>query len=143
MFGSVLVGTDGSPRAERAVAEAVDIAKAQGATLTLVAAYPGSDGHWEPIQGSAAITKGDLRSVAESLLMRAARHAEDAGVSVDFEARAGDPAEVILDVATERDADLIVVGNKGMAGAKRYLLGGVPNKISHHATCTVMIVRTD
>ena len=57
-------------------------------------------------------------------------------------AREGDPADAILDVAEEEKADLIVVGNKGMTGAKRFLLGSVPNKISHHAPCSVLIVRT-
>ncbi|HEU0023208.1 MAG TPA: universal stress protein [Thermoleophilaceae bacterium] len=143
MFGSVLAGTDGSPRAERAVEQAVDLANAQGASLVLVTAFPERETHWEPIQGSARVGRGDLRAVAEQVLMRAARHAEEQGVDVEFEARAGDPADVILDVATEREVDLIVIGNKGMAGAKRYLLGGVPNKISHHAPCSVMIVHTD
>ena len=54
----------------------------------------------------------------------------------------GDPADAILDVAEEQSADLIVVGNKGMTGAKRFLLGSVPNKVSHHAPCSVMIIRT-
>ena len=57
-------------------------------------------------------------------------------------ARQGDPADAILDVAEEQGADLIVVGNKGMTGAKRFLLGSVPNKVSHHAPCSVLIVRT-
>ena len=53
-------------------------------------------------------------------------------------ARQGDPADAILDVAEEQGADLIVVGNKGMTGAKRFLLGSVPNKVSHHAPCSVL-----
>ena len=57
-------------------------------------------------------------------------------------AREGDPADAILDVAEERKADLIIVGNKGMTGAKRFLLGSVPNKVSHHAPCSVLIIRT-
>jgi nucleotide-binding universal stress UspA family protein len=57
-------------------------------------------------------------------------------------AREGDPADAILDVAEERGSDLIVVGNKGMTGAKRFLLGSVPNKVSHHAPCSVLIIRT-
>ena len=54
----------------------------------------------------------------------------------------GDPADAILDVAEQVNADLIVVGNKGMTGAKRFLLGSVPNKVSHHAPCSVIIIRT-
>jgi len=57
-------------------------------------------------------------------------------------AREGDPADAILDVAEEVGADLIVVGNKGMTGARRFLLGSVPNKVSHHASTSVIIVRT-
>ena len=56
--------------------------------------------------------------------------------------RLGDPADAILDVAEEQGADLIVIGNKGMTGAKRFLLGSVPNKVSHHAPCSVLIIRT-
>jgi len=52
------------------------------------------------------------------------------------------PADAILDVAEEQEADLVVVGNKGMTGAKRFLLGSVPNKVSHHAPCSVLIIRT-
>ena len=57
-------------------------------------------------------------------------------------AREGEPADAILDVAEEINADLIVVGNKGMTGARRFLLGSVPNKVSHHAPSSVIIVRT-
>ena len=110
----------------------------------VVAAFPEKEGHVEMISGSASMTKGSLREVAEQMLIRSARHAEDQGVKdVDWEARAGHPADVILDIATERSADLIVVGNKGMTGARRYVLGGVADKVSHHAPCSVMIVRTD
>jgi nucleotide-binding universal stress UspA family protein len=61
---------------------------------------------------------------------------------VETFARVGDAADAIVDVAEEQRCDLIVVGNKGMTGAKRFLLGSVPNKVSHHAPCSVLIVRT-
>jgi nucleotide-binding universal stress UspA family protein len=64
------------------------------------------------------------------------------GIETESHARKGDPADALLHVADEQDADLIVVGNKGMTGAKRFLLGSVPDKISHHASCSVLIVRT-
>jgi nucleotide-binding universal stress UspA family protein len=73
----------------------------------------------------------------------AERQARRGGVTeVETVARQGDAADAILDVAEEQRSDLIVVGNKGMTGAKRFLLGSVPNKISHHAPCSVLIVRT-
>ncbi len=72
-----------------------------------------------------------------------ARRRLGAGVAeVETFARQGDAADAILDVAEEQRTDLIVVGNKGMTGAKRFLLGSVPNKVSHHAPCSVLIVRT-
>jgi nucleotide-binding universal stress UspA family protein len=78
-----------------------------------------------------------------ALLEQAAAEARDAGVAdVDTFARQGDAADAIIDVAEEVRSDLIVVGNRGMTGAKRFLLGSVPNKVSHHAPCSVLIVRT-
>ena len=76
-------------------------------------------------------------------LKEAADSIEAAGIEVSTYAREGDPADAILDVAEEQNADLVVVGNKGMTGAKRFLLGSVPNKVSHHAPCSVMIIRTN
>jgi nucleotide-binding universal stress UspA family protein len=83
------------------------------------------------------------RDKALALLNRAAERARGAGV-VEIEAhpREGDAADAILDVAEEHGCDLIVVGHRGMTGAKRFLLGSVPNKISHHAPCSVLIIRT-
>ena len=82
------------------------------------------------------------RDDAVATLDAAAAEIREAGVQVDVFVRQGDPADAILDVAEEERAELIVVGNKGMTGAKRFLLGSVPNKVSHHAPCSVMIIRT-
>ena len=82
------------------------------------------------------------REDVDATLREAAAESEAAGVATETYARQGDPADAILDVAEERGADLIVVGNKGMTGAKRFLLGSVPNKVSHHAPCSVLIIRT-
>ena len=143
MFASIVVGTDGSGRADRALMEAIDLAKSQGARLHIVAAYSDSQPIREPIRSTARAEAVDLRRVAEQVVARAARKASEHGVEVDYDAYEGDPADVILDAASEHGADLIVVGNKGMTGATRYLLGSVPNKVSHHAPCSVMVVRTD
>ena len=77
-----------------------------------------------------------------SALGQSNRRGAEASVGVEVYPREGDPADAILDVAEEQEADLIVVGNKGMTGARRFLLGSVPNKISHHAPCSVLIIRT-
>lgn len=84
-----------------------------------------------------------MRDEVLARLESARSSAEAAGVTrVETFARVGDAADAILDVAEEQGADLIVVGNKGMTGATRFLVGSVPNKVSHHAPCSVLIVRT-
>ncbi|MFI4993902.1 MAG: universal stress protein [Solirubrobacterales bacterium] len=146
MFKSIVVGTDGSDTATQAVRQAVDLARAVGAKLELVSAY-------EPVPAQRLSEERrqapeDLqwainpREDVDATLEMAAAVAREAGVTVDVYPRQGDPADAILDVAEEREADLVIVGNKGMTGAKRFLLGSVPNKVSHHAPCSVLIIRT-
>ena len=95
------------------------------------------------IQSSSKIDSKDMRQVAESVLARSAAKAAEQGVEADYAAVEGDPADAILQAAADQDADLVVVGNKGMTGAGRFLQGSVPNKITHHAECSVLVVRTD
>ena len=146
MYGSIVVGTDGSETASEAVRQATDLAKALGAEIHLVSAFEpvGAQRLREERQQAPEDIQWMVneREDVEATLREAAEHVEQAGVEVTTYARQGDPADAILDVAEERDADLIIVGNKGMTGAKRFLLGSVPNKVSHHAPCSVMIIRT-
>ena len=117
------------------------------ARLAIVSAYePVSDPR---LRGEQVIAPKDVQWAINphddvlALLGQARLEASAAGVTdVETFARQGDAADAILDVAEEQLADLIVVGNKGMTGAKRFLLGSVPNKVSHHAPCSVLIVRT-
>jgi nucleotide-binding universal stress UspA family protein len=146
MFSRIVVGTDGSDTAKEAVRQATDLAKQVGATLDIVSAYepvPASRLREERQQVPAdmAHTVGPTEDV-EATLSDAAESVKSNGVDVKTYARQGDPADAILDVAEEQKADLIIVGNKGMTGAKRFLLGSVPNKVSHHAPCSVLIIRT-
>jgi len=140
---AVVVGTDGSPNAEAAVRRATEVAKGSGAVLHLVSAYPDVPTYGETISSSAKRDPINLREVAESVLTRMERNIESEGVEVITHAREGDPAHVILDVAEEQDADLIVVGARGATGLKRFLLGSVPGKLSHYANRDLMIVRQD
>jgi nucleotide-binding universal stress UspA family protein len=146
MFRSIVVGTDGSDTATQAVRQAIELARAVGARIELVSAYePVSDAR---LREESIVVPEDLhwminpREDVEATLEAAAAEIRAAGVEVEVFARQGDPADAILDVAEERGSDLIVVGNKGMTGAKRFLLGSVPNKVSHHAPCSVLIIRT-
>jgi nucleotide-binding universal stress UspA family protein len=131
LFKRIVVGTDGSETAQVAVAQATELAKATGATLDIVSEVPGDVAH-------GVGPRGDVNANLDN----ASVAARAAGVEVQTHPREGDPADAILDVAEEVGADLVVVGNKGMTGARRFLLGSVPNKVSHHAPCGVFIVRT-
>jgi nucleotide-binding universal stress UspA family protein len=146
MFSTIVIGTDGSDTAAQAVREAVDMAKAVGATLELVSAYAPVSEH--RLRAERRNAPEDVqwainpRQEVEASLADAADTARSAGVAVNTHAVQGDPADAIIDVAEQTEADVVIVGNRGMTGAKRFLLGSVPDKISHHAPCSVLIVRT-
>ena len=146
MFKRIVIGTDGSETASEAVRQATELAKMSGARLDIVSAY-------EPIprtrlQEEQRQAPGDVqyeispREDVNLTLDSAAGTARNEGLEAQTHAMEGDPADAILDVAEEIKADLIIVGNKGMTGARRFLLGSVPNKVSHHAPCSVMIIQT-
>jgi len=146
VFSSIVVGTDGSATAGRALAQAIALARSTGATLDVVSAY-------QPVRK--ARLRAEAQEAPEDMLwaigptqdadlalQEAADTAATAGVETRRHPIEGDPADAIVSVAERQRADLIVVGNKGMTGTTRFLLGSVPNKVSHHAPCSVLIVRT-
>jgi nucleotide-binding universal stress UspA family protein len=136
MSEAIVVGTDGSDTAKRAVAEAVRLAKALGAEVHIVSAY-------EPLRVGGTPHAATLPdAIVDSTLEQAAAVARFAEVAVETHAVRADPADALVEVATAVGADLLVVGNQGMHGAKR-LLGSVPNSVSHRARCNVLIVSTD
>jgi nucleotide-binding universal stress UspA family protein len=146
LFGSIVVGTDGSETAREAVRQATELAKTLGSRIHLVSAYePVPEGR---LREERQEVPEDLqwmvnpREDVNATLEETGKELQGQGLDVETHAREGDPADAILDVAEEKGADLIIVGNKGMTGAKRFLLGSVPNKVSHHAPCSVMIIRT-
>ena len=147
MFRSIVVGTDGSATATAAVARARTLAGAFGADLHVVSAYQcpaavlaaGAD----PGFGPSAVVEWSTaaRDHVRSLLDDLADGLTGTGASVTTYAVPAHPATAILSVAEQVGADLIVVGNRGMRGARR-MLGSVPNHISHHAGCDVLVVDT-
>jgi nucleotide-binding universal stress UspA family protein len=143
MTQTIVVGTDGSGPADRAVRDAIDLAAREGAQLHVVTAYPDPAAFHEHIATGATRLDVDLRSVAESVAARRVQEATGRGLSVETHAREGHPAEVILAVASEVKADLIVVGSRGLTAAQRFLLGSVSQRVAEHADCNVMIVRND
>jgi nucleotide-binding universal stress UspA family protein len=146
VFNRIVVGTDGSETAAQAVRQAIELARLSSGTLSIVSAYSSTSGRRAQAEQSEAPADVQYevgpREDVILVLDAAAAEAKEAGIEVQTHPVEGDPADAILNVAEEVKADLIVVGNKGMTGARRYLLGSVPNNVSHHAPCSVIIVRT-
>jgi nucleotide-binding universal stress UspA family protein len=145
MAEAMVVGTDGSETAQRAVDEAVRLAKALGAEIHLVSAF-------EPLRGAhvTGAPEGAAKvwaplpdSKVEDTMEQAAAAVRFAGVPVKTHTCEQSPADALLQVADEVGAKMIVVGNRGMHGARRFVLGSVPNTVSHRANCNVLIVSTD
>lgn len=143
MLNTIVVGTDGSATATKAVEMALEIAEKFGATLVVASSFEAmssgeieremdaspKDAAWA-VSGAAAVDSylGEIVDVAKSR-----------GVEAITAAHAGDPVDVLCDVAGRQKADLLIVGSKGM---QRRLLGSVPNSVAHRAPCSVMIAHT-
>jgi nucleotide-binding universal stress UspA family protein len=145
MGDSIVVGTDGSDRATLAVEEAVRLAKALGADVHVVSAFTPLRGvkiAGAP-EGAAKVWAPLPDAKVEATLSEAAAAVRMQHVKVTTHAIERDPVDALLQVASDVDAGLIVVGSKGMHGAGRLTLGNVPNQVSHKARCNVLIVDTE
>jgi nucleotide-binding universal stress UspA family protein len=147
MYKKIVVGTDGSATASAAVDHAALLAKSVGATLHVIHAYkpmssimPADPSITQP--DPVPIQKG-LQEHAESICAQAAERARTAGVeTVTHVSAASDAADALVTLAEQVEADLIVVGNKGMAGVRRFITGSVPNRVAHHCPCHLLVVAT-
>ncbi len=142
-YKAIVVGTDGSSRATVAVNEAFDLARMAGATVHAVhAIHPAvAAGFHDAVSTQVEIDR--LREDVEAIRERTLAHGERLGVPVEFHAPgSNDAADALIKIAEEVDADLVVVGNRGMSGVTRFVLGSVPNKVAHHCPCSVLIVNT-
>jgi nucleotide-binding universal stress UspA family protein len=135
---SIVVGTDGSESAKPAVDEAAHLAKALNAELHVVSAFePIRGAHIQnAAEGAAKIWAPLLDAQVQTILGEAKVRLVAKQLTVTTHAVRADPAEALLEVATEVNADMIVVGSRGMHGARRLALGNVPNKVSHRAAAT-------
>jgi len=150
MFRSVVVGTDGSTTARSAVRVAAAVAAMSDADLHIVTAYRPSawinsfcaEGYavGMPTVDTTSIARG-VADDARQILEQAVIDLDGLAVQVSTHAVASDPCDALCRVATLLDADLLVVGDRGMSGARR-VLGSVPNKVTHHAPCSVLVVDT-
>jgi nucleotide-binding universal stress UspA family protein len=122
-FHKILVGTDGSPTAAKAVERAVQVAATADATLTI-------------------FTAGRADKAEAVVSAEAAKYA-DSGIAIDTKVVDSDPVSALIEEATAGGFDLLVMGNKGMTGVTRFFrLGSVPNKVTHHLPCSLLIVKT-
>lgn len=147
MFERIVVGTDGSGTACEAVRQAATLAQLAGARLHIVHAFQAMPGLAAiGLDAGAAALAAGLPEAAERdatlVLERAAEIARRTCSDVEVHLQVGDPAAALLEVAENEKADLLIVGNRGMSGVKRFVLGSVPNKVSHHAPCHLLIINT-
>ena len=145
-YGTILVGTDGSESSFRAVERAAQVAADSGANLLIASAYAQMN---ERDQRRAADALGEESykvmgsHPAEDILREAADLAKQAGASkIETTCKPGDPVDVLVKLAEDNNADLCVVGNRGLNSLAGRLLGSVPANISHRAACDVLIVHT-
>jgi nucleotide-binding universal stress UspA family protein len=147
MYKVIVVGTDGSARASVAVREAVALAKAAEATLHVVyVVRPTSAstlGTEYADHNAIAAAKEEMHKQGNEICALVVADAKREGVTTQVHNVEGDPGDVLVKVAGGVDADLLVIGNRGMTGVKRFVLGSVPNKVSHHCPCSLLIVDTD
>jgi nucleotide-binding universal stress UspA family protein len=142
MYSTIIVGSDGSSTAQVAVTKAGELAALCGATVHLVhgcgASAIGGDG----MLAVPIVMTSETLSDLESQLDTQAESLRSAGVNVEVHAMTASGPEAVLTAAEELGADLVVVGNQGMTGKRRFILGSVPNAVSHHSPCSVLIVHT-
>jgi nucleotide-binding universal stress UspA family protein len=143
MVEAIAVGTDGSETAQRAVDFAMDMAQRYDARLVIAGAYRpvGEDRLRKEQEEAPQEIQWSINPSEEvdATLRRVEEQAKERGLKYVSEARNGDPADILCEIAADHGADVIVVGNKGM---HRRILGSVPNSVSHNAPCSVMIVKT-
>jgi nucleotide-binding universal stress UspA family protein len=144
MVGTIAVGTDGSETADKAVEFAMDMAERYEAKLLVISSYtPVPEDRLRKEQAEApqeVVWSINPMQDVEATIRGAEERAQERGINTISEARQGDPADVLCELAGEHGADVLVVGSKGM---HRRIMGSVPNTVSHKAPCSVLIVKTD
>jgi len=145
-YSSIVVGTDGSVTAEKAIEQAAALAGAEGARLVVVTAYRSGE---HGAEADVDAVPEDIRFMltdqvqAEELAEKGRVVAKAAGAGkVTVQALAGEPAEVLLEAATDFNADLIVVGSRGLSSHAHFILGSVAASVAHHAPCDVLVAHT-
>lgn len=142
VYAKIVVGTDGSPTAGVALDHAISLAKATGAAVHIVNAYRAMTSMAAIGPDFSAPDRGAMEDDARRVCEEAAASARAAGLETVTHIAEGDPADALVKIAEYEDADLIVVGNRGMMGARRFITGSVPNRVAHHCPCHLLVVHT-
>ena len=128
---------------------AIELAQAFSASLHIVHAYSSTKVSHSVLGAEAGGMSVDVAGLnaeaaesSEKIAARAVEQARELGIQAEAHSAAGGAGDALVDAAKGLGADLIVVGNRGMSGPRRFVLGSVPNKVSHHAPCDVLIVDT-
>jgi nucleotide-binding universal stress UspA family protein len=144
----IAVGTDGSATADKALEFAIDLAVRHDAKLVVLSAYNSNPSAWvSGVMAAGWMDPGPIEPQwnpqeaerVEQLLVHAERRAQKRGVECSSASREGDPAETLVELAERHEADVLVIGNRGM---QRRVLGSVPDTITHKARCSVFVVKT-
>jgi nucleotide-binding universal stress UspA family protein len=144
VYTTIVVGTDGSERADIAFDEALKLARMSGAKLHVVhAVHAAHKAGFADVMGEAKFKARETRYQVDEVERRLIEQAARAGVDAELHNPDTDPAEALLSTAEAVKADLLVVGNRGMSGKTRFLLGSVPNKVFHNCPCSLLIVNTE
>jgi nucleotide-binding universal stress UspA family protein len=145
-YRRILVGTDGSPPSLKSVREAAMLAKGMEAELLVMTAYEPVDQatleRWKDEAPAEFAWRFSPSSGAEEAVEKGLEAARELGVEAKPLVEHGEAGEALIRAAEREGVDLLVVGNRGMAGPTRFLLGSVPNKVSHAAPCDLLIVKT-
>jgi nucleotide-binding universal stress UspA family protein len=149
MYKQIVVGTDGSTGASVAVDAAIELARVTGARLHVVNAERTVTAYQLAAATDVGVPVVDIaesneaiHALAERVCAQVVERADGAGVKAEAHCIPGDAAEALLKVARDTQCDLLVVGNRGMTGVRRFVLGSVPNKLSHHCPTSLLIVDT-
>ncbi len=143
MFKNIVVGTDGSESATKALLSAAELAAMAGAELHIVSGYHPKSGL--RVTGAGSSTEAWMVSSTDEvngILRDAVDRVRKHKVATTTHDEEGDPGKALVTIAKKVEADLVVVGNRGMKGMKRFVLGSVPNDVSHNAPCAVLILKT-
>jgi nucleotide-binding universal stress UspA family protein len=145
-YKKILSGVDGSETAFESLRQAAQLAHRQRAELVVLCVFRPADQrtieHWKEGAPTEVYWRITEHAAADEVLEKAKTIAAEYGVEARTRSEIGDAADTMVVVAQNEGVDLIVVGNRGMSGARRFVLGSVPNNISHHAPCDLLIVDT-